>query len=122
MGNAPVLSQYAGIAAINHHNEPVMFNELKSNLTLACSALDKIKKLSYIEPSGAFYIFLDIRQMTTDSLGWCEDLLQKKGVALVPGEAFDAPGFARMSFSADGSTLSKGIELIKEFVEESPQT
>jgi aspartate aminotransferase len=118
MGNASVISQYAAIAALNRGNEPVMFNELKSNLELACNKLDKIDKISYVKPSGAFYIFLNLKQMTGESLGWCEDLLQKKGVALVPGEAFDAPGFARISFSADSRVISKGIDLIKEYVKE----
>ncbi len=121
-GNAPVISQYAAIATLKRGNQPVMFDKLKSNLELAGKKLDRINQLRYIKPSGAFYIFLDLRQMTDKSLKWCEDLLRKKGVALVPGEAFDAPGFARMSFSADSETISKGIDLIKEFVEEDPKT
>jgi aspartate aminotransferase len=118
MGNASVISQYAGLAALENNNKPVMFDELKLNLELACGKLDQINKIRYIKPSGAFYIFLDIRQMTDKSLGWCEDLLQKKGVALVPGEAFGAPGFARMSFSASSEVITKGIELIADYIEE----
>jgi aspartate aminotransferase len=118
MGNASVISQYAAIAALDRGNEPVMFDALKSNLDLACSQLEKIPKLRYKKPSGAFYILLDLRLMTNDDLNWCEDLLQKKGVALVPGEAFFAPGFARISYSADSDTISKGLDLIKEYIEE----
>lgn len=118
MGNASIISQFAAIAALEKNNEPVMFKELKSNLELACNKLDRIDKVKYVKPSGAFYIFLDIRQMTDKSTEWCEDLLQKKGVALVPGEAFFAPGFARISFSADSGVISKGIDLIHEYVEE----
>ncbi|HEX5798136.1 MAG TPA: aminotransferase class I/II-fold pyridoxal phosphate-dependent enzyme [Candidatus Saccharimonadales bacterium] len=118
MGNASVISQYAALAALQHGNEPVMFEELKSNLDLACSKLDQVKKLHYIRPSGAFYILVDVREMTSSGFEWCEELLQKKGVALVPGEAFDAPGFARISFGGDADTISKGLDLIKEFSEE----
>ncbi len=118
MGNASVISQYAAIAAFEHNNDPLMSGELRSNLELACSKLDKINKISYVKPTGAFYIFLDIRKMSKDSLAWCEDLLVRKGVALVPGEAFDAPGFARLSISAGSETISKGIDLINEYIGE----
>lgn len=118
MGNASVISQYAGLAALGNNNKPVMFDELKSNLELACDKLDKIDKIKYVKPAGAFYIFLDIRQMSARSLEWCEDLLQKKGVALVPGEAFNAPGFARISFSAHSAVISQALDLLKEYTEE----
>lgn len=118
MGNASVISQYAAIAALEKGNKPVIFGELKSNLKLVCDKLDQIKQISYLKPSGAFYVFLDIRQMSGNSLKWCEDLLQKKGVALVPGEAFEAPGFARISFGVNQKTLSEGIDLINEYIEE----
>jgi len=118
MGNASIISQYAAIAALEKDNKPVMFKELEANLEFACNKLNEIKKIKYVKPSGAFYIFLDIREMTQESLKWCEDLLQKKGVALVPGEAFDAPGFARMSFSADPEIIAQGLDLLKEYTEE----
>lgn len=116
IGNAPVLSQYAALSALERNNEPVMFEQLKANLELSCSLLDSINKVSYQRPSGAFYIFLDLRQMTDNDTKWCEDLLQQTGVALVAGSEFFAPGFARMSFAVDQATLSEAINLIKEFV------
>ena len=117
-GNAPVLAQYAAIRALEKNDRPVDMAHLKSNRELACSRLDWIKNLSYVRPSGAFYIFLNVSKMDSNSLNWCEKLLQKKGVALVPGEAFSAPGYARMSFVGDKKTITKALDLIADFCKE----
>lgn len=116
-GNAPVLSQYAGIIAMENGDKQVDFEHLKSNWTFACSELGKIKNISFSKPGGAFFVFFDVRKMNPSSSSWCEELLEKTGVALVPGEAFYAPGFARMSFVGDRQKLETSIKLIKKFSE-----
>ncbi|PIZ62313.1 aspartate aminotransferase, partial [Candidatus Saccharibacteria bacterium CG_4_10_14_0_2_um_filter_52_9] len=78
--------------------------------------LAKIPGLKFHKPGGAFYVFLDVRALTDNSAEWCERLLVEAGVALVPGEAFSAPGFARLTFVTDKETLSKALEQIKQFV------
>jgi aspartate/methionine/tyrosine aminotransferase len=82
------------------------------------STLSAISGLRYHLPGGAFYFFLDVRGIASSSADWCERLLVEAGVALVPGEAFRAPGFARLTFSADPSVLSKGLEQIASFIKE----
>ncbi|MBI2588785.1 aminotransferase class I/II-fold pyridoxal phosphate-dependent enzyme [Candidatus Saccharibacteria bacterium] len=73
-------------------------------------------KIKFSQPGGAFYFFIDIRQLTHDSQTWCEQLLKEGQVALVPGEAFGAPGFVRLSFAASDKTLVDGIKNLREFV------
>lgn len=117
LGNVSNLSQYAAIAGLEHNDEPPMYDELKSNRDIVVEKLEGVGKIKFTPPAGAFYAFIDIRGITDDSFGWCEKMLAEKGVALVPGEAFFAPGYVRLSFTTDKNTLSEGLEKIKEFIE-----
>jgi aspartate aminotransferase len=118
LGNVSNLSQYAAIAGLKHNDEPPMYDELKSNCDIVVESLKDTDKIKFARPGGAFYAFIDIRDITENSLQWCEKLLDEKGVALVPGEAFFAPGYVRLSFTTDSNTLEEGLEKIKEFIGE----
>ena len=120
LGNTSNLSQYAALSGLAQGDKPPMLEELKHNRELVISHLQKIPQIKFTPPGGAFYAFIDIRKITTDSMGWCEKLLSEKGVALVPGEAFSAPGYVRLSFTTDSEILEEGLQKIKEFIEESP--
>lgn len=119
LGNTTTLSQYGALAALAQNDKPPMLDELKANLEVCKQIIPTIDKIRFIPPSGAFYVLLDVRQITKNSLNWCEQLLVQKKVALVPGEAFSAPGYARLSFTTDAQTLTEGLNKIKEFIEES---
>ena len=116
-GNASVLSQHAALAALKKHDKPPLstINLLKEHRELVRTALSHAHGIHFTIPEGAFYFFLDLRDITTDSANWCEDLLQETGVVLVPGEAFLAPGFARLTFSVDKDTLQSALEKIVAF-------
>jgi aspartate aminotransferase len=118
-GNAPLPGQYAALKAMELDDKPPQetIKALKEQRELVASALDEIKGIKYHKPEGAFYFFLDLRGITGNSAEWCEQLLLKRGVALVPGEAFMAPGFARLTFVADRDILKKALAAIKDFVE-----
>jgi aspartate aminotransferase len=118
LGNVSNLSQYAAIAGLEHNDEPPMYDELKSNRDIVVESLNNTDKINFARPGGAFYAFIDIRDITENSLQWCDKLLDEKGVALVPGEAFFAPGYVRLSFTTDRKTLEEGLEKIKEFIGE----
>jgi aspartate aminotransferase len=49
---------------------------------------------------------------------FCRELLEKKGVALVPGIGFGSDGYARFSFATDIESIRAGIKRIEEFVKE----
>lgn len=120
MGNASVPSQHAAIAAMERNDTPPEETTalLKRHLQLVEETLDDCKPLSYVRPGGTFYVFIDLRRITQNSAEWCEQLLEETGVALVPGEAFSAPGFARLSFVTDEETLKGALGEIKKFVKE----
>lgn len=117
-GNAPMPSQQAALAALSRGDRPPAetLEMLKHQRELVDNTLKKIPNLKYHLPGGAFYFFIDLRGITKSSAGWCEQLLNETGVALVPGEAFSAPGFARLSFVTDEAVLTKALEQIKQFV------
>jgi aspartate aminotransferase len=117
-GNAAIQSQQAALAALERHDTPPAetMKTLNSQRKVVCRALDAMPALRYRSPGGAFYVFIDVRGVTDSSAEWCERLLAETGVALVPGEAFGAPGFARLTFVTDEATLKKALEQLKKFV------
>ncbi len=118
MGNASVPAQLAAIAALEHDDQPPKetIDTLKKQRKIVCDELNKIPEIKYHPPEGAFYVFLDLRQITSSSIEWCENLLNETGVALVPGEAFEAPGFARLTFVCEEETLKKALQLLSDFI------
>ena len=77
--------------------------------------------MTCVEPEGAFYVFPDFRdvighevagRVIDSSLELADVLLDKARVALVPGEAFGAPGYARMSYALSDDDLDEGLTRI----------
>jgi len=77
----------------------------------------EIKGLSVVEPNGAFYLFINIKEVENNSIEFCKKLLADKGVATVPGIGFGTEGYFRFSFATDDESIKAGIKRIKEFVE-----
>ena len=67
-------------------------------------------------PGGSFYVFPDMRahynSAMPDSTAMCKFLLDKAGVALVPGEAFGDDNCVRLSYATDDATLQKALDLM----------
>jgi aspartate/methionine/tyrosine aminotransferase len=85
--------------------------------------LNAIEGVTCMEPQGAFYAFPNLtgvlgrdfkgtRPQTTLEL--CEVILDQAQVAVVPGEAFDAPGYARLSFALGDDDLGEGVGRIAD--------
>jgi aspartate/methionine/tyrosine aminotransferase len=89
------------------------------------SVLAKIPGVACLQPEGAFYCFpnfsgvldreLGGRKVTT-SAELAEVMLDEIKVAIVPGEAFGAPGYARLSFALGDDDLGEGVQRIAEFL------
>ena len=118
--NINTMTQYAAIPALNGDADEtieMMRVEFEKRKNIAVKSFNEIKGLSTIDPDGAFYLFINIQEVTNDSMKFCADLLEQKGVALVPGLAFGTEGYVRFSFATDLVTIQEGIKRIKEFVE-----
>ena len=82
----------------------------------AVTLFNAIDGLSVVKPNGAFYLFVNIKEVSNDSMKFCKDLLEDQGVAVVPGVGFGSEGYFRFSFATDLDTLKEGIKRIEEFV------
>ena len=87
--------------------------------------LSAIPGVTCLEPQGAFYCFPSFAgvlgreiagRTPTTSLELCEVILDEAHVAIVPGEAFGAPGYARLSFALGDDALVEGIERIAKLL------
>ncbi|MEK7556467.1 MAG: pyridoxal phosphate-dependent aminotransferase [Patescibacteria group bacterium] len=118
------ISQQAAVAAITGQQQPVieMVRVFAQRRKLVCAQLSAIRGISLHEPEGAFYVFFNIdkllSQYSRSSAEWAQALLDREHVAVVPGEAFHAPGYIRLSFAASQQDLTAGIHRIKKFVYE----
>ena len=84
----------------------------------ATELFNAVDGLSVTRPQGAFYLFVNIKEVSNDSMKFCEELLSRYGVAVVPGIGFGAEGYFRFSFATDIVTIREGIRRIEKFVQE----
>ena len=118
--NINTMTQYAAIPALEGDADAdieMMRAAFEERKNIVVKSFNEIKGLSTIDPDGAFYAFVNIKDVTNDSMKFCADLLEQKGVSLVPGLAFGTEGYVRFSFATDLATIQEGIKRIKEFVE-----
>jgi len=95
----------------------MMRKEFQKRRNIVVEGFNNIEGLSCVVPHGAFYVFVNIKGVTTDSMKFAADLLEEQGVAVVPGLAFGTEGYFRFSFATDEETIKAGISRIKNFVE-----
>ena len=82
----------------------------------AVKLFNEIDGLSVLKPQGAFYLFVNIKDISNDSIAFCKELLQATGVVVVPGIGFGSEGYFRFSFATDITTIHEGIRRIEKFV------
>ena len=88
----------------------------KKRRDVAVELFNAIDGLSVIKPDGAFYLFVNIKEVMSDSLKFSKDLLEQTGVAVVPGSGFGSDGYIRFSFATDMESIKEGIKRIEGFV------
>jgi aspartate aminotransferase len=116
--NVCTFAQYGAIAALEADQQCVqeMIEAFAQRRNYMYQAINAIPKLSCPKPYGAFYLFVDIFQTGKKSLNFCNELLEAKQVAAIPGIAFGADNCIRFSYATDLDTIQKGIERLQEFV------
>ena len=73
--------------------------------------------LSFPEPEGAFYVFVDVRKFGMDSGEFCTRMIREAAVAAVPGSCFGSEGYIRLSYCCSDDDLKKGLDRMAIFVE-----
>ena len=121
--NVSSITQKAVTAALSGSQEPVslMLNEYRQRRDRLHEWLTADPRIRCVKPAGAFYMVPDLSEIvaaggfatTTD---FAQALLDESRVAVTPGEAFDAPGFVRMSYATSMNHLREGSRRLLEFV------
>jgi aspartate aminotransferase len=118
--NPTSVSQAASVAALNGDHAPVhaMVEEFKRRHDYLVAALNAIPHIQCRESEGTFYSFpriqdfIDARDDLANDIDVANLLLEQVGVALVPGSAFGAEGYMRISFATGMENLEKAVERI----------
>jgi aspartate/methionine/tyrosine aminotransferase len=119
--NVGNVSQRAALAAVGGDLSAVaeMRTAFERRAALMHSMLNDIPGVTCIEPQGAFYCFPNVSGLLgrsiagrtcTNSLELAEHVLNEAKVAFVPGEAFGAPGYVRLSFAVGDEAIAEGIK------------
>jgi aspartate aminotransferase len=124
--NAAAVSQAAALAAIEG---PVgeleaMRLEFDTRRKFMVGALRAMSGVTCVEPQGAFYAFPDLSsflgkrspqgRLIEDDLAMCQYLIEDAKVVVVPGSAFFAPGYVRLSYTTAQASIEKGLARMAE--------
>ena len=119
--NINSITQKAAIVGLNGDADAdieAMRVAFKARRDEAVDLFNAIDGLSVYKPDGAFYLFVNIKKISNDSMTFCKELLSKTGVAVVPGVGFGSEGYFRFSFATDIESIREGIKRIENFVKE----
>jgi len=121
--NVTSISQKAAVEAVTGPQETVraMLDEYRTRRDALHGWLTEDARLRCEKPAGAFYMFVDVSDVLSadgfrTSLDFADALLEESRVAVTPGEAFDAPGFIRISYATSIDQLREGSRRLLEFV------
>ena len=122
--NVCSISQKATVAALNGPADTVtaMLDEYRVRRDQLHAWLTADPRIKCVKPNGAFYLFVDISALLTPdgirtSAEFAERLLHEGHVALTAGEAFEAPGFLRISYATSMEQLKEGADRFLRFAE-----
>ena len=121
--NITSVTQKALIAALSGSQDPVaaMRDEFRRRRDSIHGWLTANPGIQCVKPKGAFYLFPNISGLLTDtvssSLEFASQLLEKEHVVVTPGEAFDAPGYLRISYATSMERLREGADRMLRFAE-----
>jgi aspartate aminotransferase len=121
--NVTSITQKAAVEAIEGPQASVraMLDEYRKRRDLLHQWITADSRLRCLKPAGAFYMFVDVSDALSvggfrTSLDFADALLAEARVAVTPGEAFDAPGFIRISYATSTENLREGSARLLEFV------
>jgi aspartate aminotransferase len=119
--NAAAVSQAAALAALEGPQDDLerMRQAFDERRRFMVGALRAIPGVPCVEPQGAFYAFPDVSSFLgkvapngrrlDDDVALCTYLLEAAHVAVVPGSAFFAPGFVRLSYATSMANVETGV-------------
>ena len=123
--NPTSISQYAAIEALasSHEYAKFMLPKFDERRKYVFNTLSELENIKVFLPGGAFYIFPDISYFfdkqyqsyeITDSVSFCEFMLEEQNIAIVPGKAFGNDNCVRISYATSLENIQKAMERFKE--------
>jgi aspartate/methionine/tyrosine aminotransferase len=114
----PALAQLAAIAAFTPESiaeADALVGDYAINRELLLRGLPQIGLDRLAPADGAFYVYADVSEFTTDSLSFCSKLLDETGVAIAPGVDFDTVAggaYVRLSFAGPASDINEALRRV----------
>ncbi|MBF0678627.1 MAG: pyridoxal phosphate-dependent aminotransferase [Devosia sp.] len=117
--NTCTVSQYAALAALTGPMEPIqaMIDAYTERRAFLLPALDEMG-LTYGNPGGAFYVYINVSGTGMSTPDFCEKLLRETGVMMFPGTMFGDhdPSYIRLSFLQPLEVIKDAVERMKGFM------
>jgi aspartate/methionine/tyrosine aminotransferase len=117
VGSTAQFTQFAGVEAVLGQQDQVagVVAEYQRRRDLIVSGLNAIPGITCQSPQGAFYVFPNIKGTMMGSDELANLILEKAGVALLPGSSFGAygEGYLRLSYATSIKNIELGLEKIK---------
>jgi aspartate aminotransferase len=118
--NATTFAQYGALAALKEKEKTKaaldqMLVAFDRRRLLLHRGLTAIPGVSCVLSQGAFYLFPNISSFGLSSVDFCSQLLDREKVAAVPGSAFGAEGYLRLSYATSDEIITKGVARLAKF-------
>jgi len=115
--NPTSFAQKGGVAALNGPQDHLKnwLEEYSRRRGYAHQRLNQIPGISCVNAKGAFYLFPNISGLGLKSTEFCARLLEQEKVAAVPGIAFGADDYIRISYATSMANIEKGLDRIERF-------
>jgi len=118
--NPTSFAQKGAVAALNGPQDHLKswLAEFARRRTFAFNKLNSIPGITCVNAKGAFYLFPNISGTGLKSTEFCARLLEQEKVAAVPGIAFGADDYIRLSYATSMANIEKGLARIEKFCRE----
>ncbi len=115
--NPTSFAQKGAVAALNGPQDHLKgwLAEYTRRRTYAWKKLNSIPGISCVNSKGAFYLFPNISKLGLKSTEFCARLLEAEKVAAVPGIAFGADNYLRISYATSMANIEKGLDRLEKF-------
>jgi len=115
--NPTSFAQKGAVAAINGPQDHLKtwLAEYAKRRSFAHQKLNSIPGISCVNAKGAFYLFPNISKLGLNSTEFCARLLEAEKVAAVPGIAFGADDYLRISYATSLANIEKGLDRLERF-------
>jgi aspartate aminotransferase len=113
--NPNSIAQKAAVAALKASNDfsNEICKEFCKRRDYVISRLEKMNKITFVKPEGAFYVFFDISKTGLDAQTTANRLLEEAKIAVIPGEGFGRKDYCRLSFATNIPQLERAMDRLE---------